>query len=147
MAELFPPSGTDTIDQLKAVQHLADRNFSDIDKKLKYVQRATAAIGLRALLEHQFMIEADAAFGAHLDASPKTLMRFNQGLMFIGMLELPRYLYDEDVPLDSLTLDFVHPEVFGVSQDDAPAFHRLRLSVPVLAINTCISTDRIPDLG
>jgi hypothetical protein len=59
-------------------------------------------------------------------------------MLFIASLGLFGYMIDQDLPVDSLTLQFVAPEVFGVPPEEVPKFKSLTFQVPVLAIDSCI---------
>jgi len=143
MAELFPTSGTEIVDELKALQYLTDKRSLTPSQKFDRIRKGAATLALHELLARQFFVNADTVLGQHPDASPNTLQVFRHGMVFVGVLDASRYMYDEDVPLDSLMLDFVEPDILEIETEDIPHFKEMRLMIPVLAITTCLDTDMI----
>ncbi len=84
------------------------------------------------------MVSAAQAFAKHPDYEPDDRILFDTELFFIGQLNQFGYIYDPDIPVDSLALNFIKPEVIGLSADESPAFKKLTLQVPVLSITSCV---------
>lgn len=139
MAELYQPTGFEPVDSLKGLQVIADK-INDPSAKVAHVRKALKLMGAGALLEHQFMVGANEIWAKQPD-EPSDLIHFTEGLLFIGQLDAFSYMLDPDVPIDSLSLNFTMPEVWGVASEDVEQFKALKFQVPVLAIDSYLSAE------
>lgn len=135
----FQPTGMDRVDSLKGLQLVAD-TYDNPEEKLTHIRNALGSMGAHDLLEHQFMVAA-AEVWARPRFDSRRLIHFGEGFLFIAKLEAVGYLLDPHVPLDTLSLNFTDPEVWGIDEVDAPDFKVLKFQVPVLAIDSCMSAE------
>lgn len=135
MRNFYEPTGFEVIDSVKGLQLTADV-IDDPDAKIKHVRNMLKVIGAGDILGSLLMISASEVWGKQPDSSGE-LIRFEDGLLFVGELDEFGYMLDPTIPLDSLSLNFRRPEVWAVDAEDALAFRALKLQVPVLAIDSC----------
>lgn len=133
---ILPPSGNDMVDSLRSLQIVADTIDTPNDK-IAHVRRAIRALAAGSLLGKQMMVDGVTVYAANPDAQPDERVIY-RNMLFIGRLNVFSYLLDDDIPVDSLTLNFDTPAVVGASQDDSSYFERLTMQVPVLAIDSCV---------
>ena len=110
--------------------------IDDPDAKIKHVRNMLQIVGAAELLGRPFMVDATEVWGKRPDTQ-RELIRFTDGLLFVGQLKAFGYMVDPDIPIDSLSLNFSAPEVLGVDLEDEFAFKSLSLQVPVLAVARC----------
>ncbi|HVW23658.1 MAG TPA: hypothetical protein VHB51_04230 [Candidatus Saccharimonadales bacterium] len=136
-------TGNDIIDQLQAVQKTADREFSDPDSKIETITEIVRAMGAGAILDHGFFASTSVAYGLHPDMDPNNRIWYKDGITFTARLEEFRYAYRPALPLDSLMLTFVDPQIFEAIGDDQMAedLSKLTIEVPVLAVDSCLLMD------
>lgn len=139
MSNPFPPTGVERVDSLKGLQPVVD-TIDNPDEKISHIRNTLGIMGTHDLLEHQFMVGA-AEVWARPRFDSRRLIHFGEGFLFIAKLEAVGYLLDPNVPLDTLSLNFSDPEVWGVDELDAPDFKTLKFQVPVLAIDSCMSAE------
>lgn len=139
MADLYQRTGFEAVDSLKGLQVLADK-IDDPTIKIEHVRKVLRLIGAPALLHRQFMVGANEVWASPAEAS-RDLLHFKDGFLFVGQLDEFGYMLDPDVPLDSLSLNFNQPEVWGVNSEEAERFKALTFQVPVLAIDSYFSTE------
>jgi hypothetical protein len=136
----YESTGHQLVDAIIGLQIIAD-NSDDPDAKLRYLRTGLATVNARQLITRQFLVSSFQAFVQGPDMSPDTRSFYDSGLFFIGKLDLYRYLLDEEVPVDSLLLDFVQPEVIGAAKSDLAQIKQWRIQVPILAIESCIDAE------
>jgi hypothetical protein len=139
-SERLQPTGNDLVDSLRDLQVFLD-SIDDIDKKIVTLKQGIHIIKAADLLGGQFMVSTMQTFGHNLDESPDNYTLFESGLTFCADLDAFGYLKDDGIPVDTLTLDFTNPDVFEAISDEQAhkRFRALKLQVPVLAIDTCMS--------
>lgn len=133
---LLPPTGNEIVDELRGIQLIADM-IDDPDAKIRRVRNTVRLVAAHQLLGRQMMVDA-ATLYAHVPFEASNEQYRFEGLLFIAKLNIIGYMLDEDIPVDSLTLNFESPEVFGVSPEDNPSFEILTFQVPVLSIDRCL---------
>jgi hypothetical protein len=133
-------TGNDVVDSLQVLQVSTDILVDDDMRKIEQVSKVIKAQRAGELLGHHLMVSSSLVLAKNPDSSPQSRTLFAKGLVFEGQLDSYEYLLDNGIPIDSLTLNFIEPSVFGVEPEDEPFFRSLRLQVPVLAISTCIDT-------
>jgi hypothetical protein len=135
MTGFFESTGMETVDVIRGLQMTADQ-IDDPDAKIKHVRNVLQIVGAAELLGRPFMVDATEVWGKRPDTQ-RELIRFTDGLLFVGQLKAFGYMVDPDIPIDSLSLNFSAPEVLGVDLEDEFAFKSLSLQVPVLAVARC----------
>ena len=136
---LLPPSGNEIVDVLRGAQLVAD-TIDDPDAKIAHIKKTVGFLAANQLLGKQMLVDAATIYAQSPYETARDQFRF-QGLLFVAKLEVFGYMLDDDIPVDSLTLNFDEPEVFGVSPEDSPSFKILTFQVPVLAIDRCVLTE------
>lgn len=134
------PTGNGIIDELQGLQIVAD-TIDVIDRKIAHVRGAMGLLAAKTLLGRQFMISTAQVLGKDPDAEPDDRILYNDGLLFIAELDSFGYLVDHGIPIDSLALNFLHPEVFGIDDRTEQLIRGFTFQVPVLAIESCISAE------
>lgn len=134
---ILPTSGNEVIDNLRGLQLIADQ-IDDPDRKIAHVKTAIGILAAGQLIGKQMLVEAATIFAQDPDRDPNERILFGQGMLFIARLSVFSYMMDHDIPVDSMTLQFVSPEVFGVMPEEAPSFKALTFQVPILSIDSCI---------
>ncbi len=134
------PTGNEIIDGLQGLQIVAD-HIDVIDKKIAHVKGAMGLLAARTLLGRQFMISTAQVLGKDPDAQPDDRILYSNGLLFIAELDSFGYLLDHGIPIDSLSLNFLHPEVIGIDDRTERLIRGFTFQVPVLAIESCISAE------
>src|SRR6185437_9574939 len=111
--------------------------MNDLDTKVLRVRQGIQLIGASELLAKPCLVVATVALGRPEDGPPEDRLLYMQDLMFTASLESFGYLYDRDIPIDSLSCDFDQPDLFmAESAEENAIFRRQRLQVPILAIQT-----------
>lgn len=134
------PTGNEIIDDLQGLQILAD-HISVIDQKIAHVKGVMNFLAAKTLLGRQFMISTAQVLGKDPDAGPDDRIVYNDGLLFIAELDSFGYILDHGIPIDSLSLNFLHPEVIGIDDRTERLIRGFTLQVPVLAIESCVSAE------
>ena len=134
---ILPPTGNDLIDSLRGLQLVADQ-IDDPDRKIAHIKTAIGVIAAGQLIGKQMMVEAATIFARDPDHDPNERILFREGMLFIASLSVFSYMLDQDIPVDSLTLQFVSPDVLGVMPEEAPNFKALTFQVPILSIDSCM---------
>ncbi len=136
---LLPPTGNEIVDVLRGAQLVAD-TIDDPDIKIAHIKKTVGFLAAGQLLGRQMLVDAATIF-AHSPFEMAGDQYLFQGLLFVAKLQVYGYMLDEEIPVDSLTLNFNEPEVFGVAPEDSPSFKLLNFQVPVLAIDRCVLTE------
>ena len=131
------PTGHEIIDALQGLQIMAD-NIEPVEQKIDHIRSAIAHLAARTLLGKQFMVSTLQVLGKDPDTEPDDRVFFNQNMIFIAELDSYGYLLDNGVPVDSLALNFLHPEVIGLDEVDEQKIRDFTFQVPILAIESCI---------
>ena len=142
MESVFGSTGHEMVDTLRGLQIMA-RDIGDPDKRIEYVRETLKLVGATDILGDELLVTASDIWGRRPDAPPGHLIPFRHSLTFVAKAHEFGYLYDPTVPLDTLTINFEHPEVWGVVPDHVPALRGLIFRVPVLAIQSCMGDDII----
>lgn len=132
------PTGHEIIDALQGLQRVAD-NIDHVDKKIDHIRTAIANMAARTLLGRQFMVSSFQLLGKDPDNAPDERKLFDRNIVFVAELNSYGYLLDDDIPIDCLSLNFLHPEVIGLDDIDDRKMRTFTLQVPVLAIESCVS--------
>lgn len=114
------------------------------ERKLSKTGRAVEFFRLDDFCGQCCWIEADDTFGVPEHTNDKTMMRFEHPMSFRGQFSLPGYIYDEDLPIDSLTLRFLLSETGSDNRYShlAEAFRSSYiLNVPILSVMNIIELD------
>jgi len=127
-------------ESLVGLQKMAD-SIGDPFQKVEQVKKALGFMAARKLLDHQYMVNANLVLASKADMPPMELLKFSDGLFFVGLLDAYSYMLDPDLPMDSLALNFKQPDVIGILPEEVEAFKSLQLRVPVLAIDTFVSAE------
>ena len=130
------PTGHEIIDALQGLQKVAD-NIDREEQKIAHIRRAIGLLSARTLLGGQFMVSALQVLAKDPDTAPDDRVLFDQNMVFIAELDSYGYLLDNGVPVDSLALNFLHPEIIGLDEIDERKMRDFTLQVPVLAIESC----------
>jgi len=130
------PTGHEIIDALQGLQKVAD-NIDREDQRIAHVRRAIGFLSARTLLGGQFMVSALQVLAKDPDTAPDDRVLFDQNMVFIAELDSYGYLLDNGVPVDSLALNFLHPEIIGLDEIDERKMRDFTFQVPVLAIESC----------
>lgn len=138
MAITFEPTGNATVDSLKGLQLIVD-TLENPKNKLAHIQYSLGRIGASSILEHKFMVNTAEVWATPPLDSRRFIHLPNS--LFIAELDTLGYLLDPSVPVDTLSLNFREPEVWGIDPEDALAFRDLRFQVPVLAIDSCLDVE------
>jgi hypothetical protein len=132
------PTGHELIDALQNLQKVADHIDHD-EQKIDHIRQAIGLLSARTLLGGQFMVSALQVLGLDPDTAPNDRVLFNQNMIFIAELDSFGYLLDNSVPVDCLSLNFLHPEVIGLDLIDERKIKEFTFQVPVLAIESCVA--------
>jgi hypothetical protein len=131
-------TGNEIIDELQGAQIVLG-SLDSIEKKVARFRHAMSMIHSTSILEKSCMVSTTIAFGRPFDGNPQNRYLFKEGLMFTGLLNEFSYLFDEDIPIDSLSCDFTRLDVLQAETEQEKDFFRgLTLQVPILSIDTLI---------
>lgn len=130
-------TGNETVDLLRGVQ-LTARHIADVDNRIAKVQSTLNFIGAERLIGRELLVRCAWALAHEQDQAQNDHLLVYQPMLFAGQLDEFAYVVDEDVPIDSLTLDFTQPTLIDACQD---GLKRIRLKVPILAITECITIE------
>lgn len=134
-------TGNIIIDELQGLQRVID-GYDDFEAKLERVRQGIHLVGAHSLLEQSCLVVAHQALGKSEDDAPEDRMLYQDGLMFTASLDAFSYLFDRDIPIDSLSCNFRTPDLLEAQQGpEVEAFQRLTLQVPVLAIETLVCVE------
>lgn len=140
-----------TIAALCGLQMLAD-NLDGPERKLSFIRKRLQVIQAADILGARLLIGAGTLFMRGPDTPPDSRIKFSSRVAFMGECTQLTYMYDQDVPVDSLALVFEDPEVVSVTRSkvneadvelqvdlhDKAVFGRSTLQVPVLAIDSSV---------
>ncbi len=130
-------TGNSVIDDLRGLQMVVDQ-MDDPDLKIRRVRQGIELMPAFDLLEKQFYVTTAQTFTKHPNAPSSDRQLFTQEFILVGTLASFGYMLDQDVPVDSLVLNFKDSEVLGVNSHDSQVFRILTFQIPILAIEACI---------
>ena len=131
-------TGHEMVDALQGIQKVAD-NIDQAAQKIEHVKRAMSLLATRTLLDKHFMVSALQVLGKDPSSGPDDRVVFNSNMVFVAKLDSFAYLLDNGVPVDSLALNFSHPDIIGLDERDDRKLRDFMFQVPVLAIEACIN--------
>ena len=133
----YSPTGYDFFDSLKGLQKIASE-IIDPDHKIERVRKTLGIVMASKQIEKQFMVISQRLFIKNPDESQDSLKLYNREFMFIGQLDTFSYMFDEDVPVDSLVLNFINNDVIGADENVSKVLRTMTLQVPILALESCV---------
>lgn len=133
----YSPTGYDFFDSLKGLQKIASE-IIDPDHKIERVRKTLGIVMASKQIEKQFMVISQRLFIKNPDESPDSLKLYDREFMFIGQLDTFSYMFDEDVPVDSLVLNFINNDVIGADEKVSKVLRTMTLQVPILALESCV---------
>lgn len=137
-------TGHEAIDTLRGVQVMVD-HLDTFPKKLEYIKRSLGLVSIQRVFGSRLLVATSMAMAKGPDTPPDVRLVFEDGLMFTAMADSIAYLFDPDIPIDALSLEFDNPEImetalFGEAEE-AAELAKLRLQVPVMAIDSVMELD------
>jgi len=132
------PTGHEIIDALQGLQKVAD-NIDRDKQKIDHIRKGITLLAARTLLGKQFMVSTIQVLGKDPDMAQYDRVLFDRNMIFVAELDSFGYLLDNGVPVDSLALNFLHPDVIGLDEGDEQVIREFTFQVPILAIESCIS--------
>ena len=131
-------TGHEIVDALQGLQKVAD-SIDYETQKINHIRQAMSLLATRTLLGKHFMVSALQVLGKDPDSAPDDRVLFNSNMVFVAELDSFAYLLDNGVPVDSLALNFSHPDIIGLDERDERKMRDFMFQVPVLAIEACIN--------
>ncbi len=125
-------TGLAIVDSLQGVQMMAN-NINAAERKLEYVRNSVAIIGALSLKGTKLFVSAAEWW---VEQPDPTYSYFKYPFTLRAEVTALTYLYDLEVPVDSLSLKVNPIEVLYVNLDDEAAFLDSIINVPVLSIIT-----------
>jgi hypothetical protein len=129
------------VESMQGLQRIADEKIDDPDQKIHYIRAGVRILGAGEFIDTKVMVTAATVMAKTNMATESERLLFSSGLMFIGNLSLYGYLFDPDLPIDSLALNFTEPDVIGIGPEEVPTFQKMTFQVPVLAIDSCLAAE------
>lgn len=77
----------------------------------------------------------------YIDDPDLKIAKVRQGIQLTKAASLCNHNYMVSTTDDSLSLNFLHPDVIGVEPEEVDAFKVLTFKIPILAIETCINAE------
>lgn len=137
-------TGHDMVDTLRGVQLMVDR-LDTFPDKVGYIRRILGYVSVREIFGSKLLVATSMAMAKGPDTPPDERILFGDGLLFTATADSVAYLYDPDIPIDALSLEFEDPEIMEAAlladPDEAAALTKLRLQVPVMAIDSVMELD------
>ena len=136
-----PSEAEDLIDWLIGIQKVANE-ILDVERKVGQVREALATLSIAPLIDQQFFIDCALIFAKDPDLATDERHMFPRGMAFTGRLDGFHYLLDYEVPVDSLTVNFLEPSIMDPDIERRDEFKAQTFQVPVMAIDSHVSLGR-----
>lgn len=133
----LPFSPDEILPRLRSVEELHHR-FADDPDRSSYEVQAIDALELGCLVGRQVFINSALAFARRPDQPVHTRLMFPTGFLILGQIVHYATLTDEEIPLDSVTVNLRNAEVIDIAPEEVAVFKKLEFEIPILAINSLV---------
>jgi len=150
--EPIPLLYDDVLDTLRHMQTKVDFNANigrvEQEDKQFYYRRAAEELPLDEWVGRYRRFEADRFVAKSPDLSDRQRLVCNTGIVVIGRLDLPAYLFDEDLPIDDVTVPVLDPSIVDIDSGseqleanlpDGAVYRADCFFLPVLAVSSCVT--------
>jgi hypothetical protein len=129
---IFTTTGNEIIDNLQRVQVAALMKPNPLDR-IEHVRQWAPMLGSTELQQKECQLLTSETFIAPLGSDGLSI-KLQRQMLITGSLAVFRYMQDTEVPIDSIIMDIVHPQILDADPEDQAIFDRHILRVPVLAV-------------
>jgi hypothetical protein len=137
-----PHTGNSVIDSLQVLQaKLIMRDSLTEKERLDQFRIGVRLADPTEYIDQDFMVSGLLALGRSLDSTTRK-REVLKDITFMGRLTAVKYLnyLDDKIQIDSMTVNFVNPEILA-SEDPVPeGIERMLMELPVLGIKSCIGS-------
>ena len=138
MQRTLGATGHPVVDALQGIQLIAD-TYDGLEEKLDYIRLSLeklTGLGRYSLFGSEVYLTAMGLWVQEPEPSPE-LRYYRNPFTLRAEVAAPTYMYDLDIPIDSLALRLRTIEPISVSPDHEAALIDRECNVPVLSVAAC----------